>query len=205
MSGRPRENPEALRRYCWWCSKCDSAIPAKPPKPVAELARRVEAPTDWPWTVSPGTRTPHAVRTTVLRRRGPITDQIIRRRAAGGHANGARPVPRIVASPAGATSMTTSPAGRNPQFRLRPADPTKYPVGLAPPTACMVCELRAVCGHPVPSSTFVAMRSIPPDQSPSVASELAAAVEDYRRRDDLGALLDRVKALSAHAPPELLA
>jgi hypothetical protein len=35
---------------------------------------------------------------------------------AGGRANGARPVPLIVASPAGATSMTTSPARRNPQF-----------------------------------------------------------------------------------------
>jgi hypothetical protein len=41
---------------------------------------RVDAPQrDWPWTVSPGTRTDHALRTTVLRRHGPIREQIIRR------------------------------------------------------------------------------------------------------------------------------
>src|SRR3712207_8463026 len=33
----------------------------------------------WPWTVSPGTRTAHALRTAVLRRRDPISVQIIRR------------------------------------------------------------------------------------------------------------------------------
>jgi hypothetical protein len=43
------------------------------------------------------------------------------------------------------------------------------------------------------------------DQPASVAAALAAAVDDYRRDDDLGALLDRLKRLAAQTPPEVLA
>jgi hypothetical protein len=143
------------------------------------------------------------MRATVLRRRGPITDQIIRQPAAGGHANGARPVPRIVASPAGATSMTTSPAARNPQFGPCAANPTEYRAGQAPPTD------DVGCANFVPptgiGTTFVDMPSISSEQLPSVTGQLTAAVQAYRHDDDLGALLDRVKALAAQTAPELLA
>jgi hypothetical protein len=42
------------------------------------------------------------------------------------------------------------------------------------------------------------------DRSPDAAGELAAAVDDYRRDDDLGALLDRLRGLAARATPEAL-
>jgi hypothetical protein len=42
------------------------------------------------------------------------------------------------------------------------------------------------------------------DRASHVTSDLAAAVEQYRQDDDLGALLDRVRALAAHATPEAL-
>jgi hypothetical protein len=47
--------------------------------------------------------------------------------------------------------------------------------------------------------------SASPGQRPTLATQLAAAVDEYQRDEDLGALLDRVKALAADAPPELLA
>src|SRR5688572_26089917 len=43
------------------------------------------------------------------------------------------------------------------------------------------------------------------DCASHVTSDLAAAVEEYRRDDDLGALLDRLRALAARATPEALA
>lgn len=41
--------------------------------------------------------------------------------------------------------------------------------------------------------------------SADVAAALAAAVHEYRREGDVGALLDRVKAITRDAPPESLA
>ena len=41
--------------------------------------------------------------------------------------------------------------------------------------------------------------------SADVGAALAAAVHDYRREGDVGALLDRVKAITRDAPPESLA
>jgi hypothetical protein len=47
--------------------------------------------------------------------------------------------------------------------------------------------------------------STPPSDAPStVAAELAAAVRRYRRDDDLGALLDGLRALAARTAPEVL-
>jgi hypothetical protein len=47
---------------------------------------------------------------------------------------------------------------------------------------------------------------MPPAPSPAnVAAALAAAVQEYRHDSDVGALLDRVKALVRDAPPEGLA
>ena len=42
------------------------------------------------------------------------------------------------------------------------------------------------------------------DRVPDVAAELAAAVHDYRRDDNLGSLLDRLRGLAARTPPETL-
>jgi hypothetical protein len=44
----------------------------------------------------------------------------------------------------------------------------------------------------------------PPAEPQVVAAELAAAVADYQRDQDLGGLLDRLKALAARAAPEVL-
>jgi hypothetical protein len=49
------------------------------------------------------------------------------------------------------------------------------------------------------------MPTSPPDRVPAVAAELAAAVQDYRRDDNLGALLDRLRHLAAIASPDVLA
>jgi hypothetical protein len=92
-----------------------------------------------------------------------------------------------------------------------------------PPTERWVCELRAVCGlaricwlsSPTRSHTvlhriatngsFRAMLSTSRDRLPDVTSELAAAVDAYRHDDDLGVLLDRIRAIAAAAAPETLA
>src|SRR3712207_2818081 len=42
------------------------------------------------------------------------------------------------------------------------------------------------------------------DRLPDIASDLAAVVDEYRRSDDLGALLDHFRALAASATPEAL-
>jgi hypothetical protein len=143
---------------------------------------------------------------------------------AGGRANGARPVPPIVASPAGATSMTTSLARRNPQFvRVQRTRLNLWSATLPQPTAATdVCELRAAFGpttaHNVSSSatrhsvhsvgghslTFGAMTTPSSEQLSDVATELAAAVHGYRRDDNLGTLLDRLRRLAERARPEEL-
>jgi hypothetical protein len=43
------------------------------------------------------------------------------------------------------------------------------------------------------------------DRESQLTSDLAAAVEEYRRDDNLGALLDRLRALAVRATPEALA
>src|SRR5919109_5366090 len=44
-----------------------------------------------------------------------------------------------------------------------------------------------------------------PHGVPEAAAELAAAVQDYRRDDNLGALLDRLRRLAANTAPDVLA
>jgi hypothetical protein len=44
-----------------------------------------------------------------------------------------------------------------------------------------------------------------PNSATEVAAELAAAVHDYRRDDNLGALLDRLRHLAANAAPDVVA
>jgi hypothetical protein len=44
-----------------------------------------------------------------------------------------------------------------------------------------------------------------PNSATEVAAELAAAVHDYRRDDNLGVLLDRLRHLAANAAPDVLA
>src|SRR5919199_282590 len=66
-----------------------------------------------------------------------------------------------------------------------------------------MCELRAACCKIQPTSPLMLPTS--PRQPQTAATDLAAAVGDYQRDQDLGALLDRVKAVAAQTPPELLA
>jgi hypothetical protein len=113
--------------------------------------------------------------------------------------------------------MTTSPAGRNPQFarvqrtllNSRPARCSRRPLrgecANFVPAGCDRDLPRALtCIARLATSSFSGMTGSFTEGIADAASDLAAAVQAYRLDDNLGTLLDRLRLLASRVTPDAL-